>query len=215
MSLTENLFTTASFRSEFASIALPDASLSDTDIKVLIKYLERDKQALVVDKGVCVEYFHILATVLTLDPQVIKFVEGEALTGEVTEIDRGVVEMKSTIEKLNSQVDEIQRQIEECVLPGRYLFVRSKDLIASLFVLAQADDKDQAIHSFKAERTCDILSPLAQAARRAFIKATELARDHPIHTAEDRLGSYGYRRWSFFPSRLIPLHLTVHYFTRS
>jgi charged multivesicular body protein 7 len=47
LSFVDKLHNPTSFREEFGSTALPGVTLSDTDVKVLIKYLERDKGILV------------------------------------------------------------------------------------------------------------------------------------------------------------------------
>lgn len=47
--------------------------------------------------------------------QVIKFVDEDTETREVTEVDRGVLELKDGVSALHAQVAEIDRRIEECV----------------------------------------------------------------------------------------------------
>lgn len=48
----DDLFSFESFRKEFAGKVTTGSSLSEMDIKVLVKYLERDRNILVVDKEV-------------------------------------------------------------------------------------------------------------------------------------------------------------------
>jgi charged multivesicular body protein 7 len=45
----DKLYTFESFRNEFAGVALPGVVLSDLDMKVLLKHLERDTKIVVVD----------------------------------------------------------------------------------------------------------------------------------------------------------------------
>ena len=47
VNLADSLYNFESFKRAYASSALPDATLSDLDLKVLLRYLERDKQAIV------------------------------------------------------------------------------------------------------------------------------------------------------------------------
>ena len=57
--IAESLYDFDSFRKEFASIALEGVTLSDQDLRVVLKFLERDKDAVVSDKGVsysCIPY---------------------------------------------------------------------------------------------------------------------------------------------------------------
>lgn len=94
------LYNSASFRQQFGGIAVshPGASLSETDVRVLIKHLERDRGCVVTDK----------------QADVIKFVEeGSSEQETISNIDKGILEMSITVNKLQEQVDEIQRRIEE------------------------------------------------------------------------------------------------------
>jgi charged multivesicular body protein 7 len=94
------LYSFASFRQEFGQhvVAHPGASLSETDVRVLVKHLERDRGCVVVDK----------------QADIIKFVdEGSSDQETITSVDKGVLEMATTVTKLQEQVDEIQRRIEE------------------------------------------------------------------------------------------------------
>ena len=51
--LADRLYTVATFRKAFGSRLLPGVSLSETDIRVLLRYLERDRRVLVQDEDVC------------------------------------------------------------------------------------------------------------------------------------------------------------------
>jgi len=52
LDLADRLYTTSSFREEFAGVVFPDVVLSELDIKILIRYLERDQRLVVADKEV-------------------------------------------------------------------------------------------------------------------------------------------------------------------
>ncbi|KDQ60963.1 hypothetical protein JAAARDRAFT_125410 [Jaapia argillacea MUCL 33604] len=96
LSPADSLFNAESFRRTFASAALPDVTLSDADIKVLIKYLERDKKVVVADT------------------EVIKFIDADTAEEQiVTVVDHGILELKSGVEDLNSQVESLQVKIKE------------------------------------------------------------------------------------------------------
>ena len=80
LSLSDALRSVDTFRAEFASKALPGVTLTSSDVKVLIKYLERDRRAIVTSR------------------EVIKFVdeESEAEGARImTQVDHGVLEMKT------------------------------------------------------------------------------------------------------------------------
>jgi charged multivesicular body protein 7 len=52
VSHADTLYTFDSFRTTFAS-ALPGVTLSDKDLRILIKFLERDRRAVITEKEVC------------------------------------------------------------------------------------------------------------------------------------------------------------------
>lgn len=52
MSPADTLYNFDSFRATFASSALPGVTLSDKDLCVLVKYLERDRRAVITEKEV-------------------------------------------------------------------------------------------------------------------------------------------------------------------
>ncbi|CAE6455999.1 unnamed protein product [Rhizoctonia solani] len=94
------LYTFTSFRQTFGELAAQHSkvTLSETDVRVLVKHLERDRNCVVVDRQV----------------DVIKFVEeGSSEREGVTNVDKGILEMSVTLTKLQEQVDEIQKRIEE------------------------------------------------------------------------------------------------------
>ncbi|KAI0807317.1 Snf7-domain-containing protein [Fomes fomentarius] len=94
--VADTLYNVESFRAEFAGCAFDDAVLSALDVKVVLKYLERDKGMVVVHR------------------EVIKFVdEGTAQTSEVTTVDTGILALKTSVEKLHAQVDSLQHRIDQ------------------------------------------------------------------------------------------------------
>ncbi|KAL4067921.1 Snf7-domain-containing protein [Scleroderma citrinum] len=94
MSLADSLHTEESFRNEFGSKVLPGVTLSETDTKVLLKYLERDRRILVRDQ------------------QVIKFIAA-GREEQVTTVDYGILELKTAVNNLQAQVDRVQNKIDE------------------------------------------------------------------------------------------------------
>ncbi|KAH0827029.1 NADP-dependent oxidoreductase domain-containing protein [Lanmaoa asiatica] len=92
--LADRLYTVASFRKAFGSKVLPGVSLSETDTRVLLRYLERDRRVLVQDKDV------------------VKFVTDDH-DREVTAIDKGILELKTAAANLQDQVDRLHGKVEE------------------------------------------------------------------------------------------------------
>ncbi|KAI0726646.1 Snf7-domain-containing protein [Fomitopsis betulina] len=96
LSLADALYNMESFREEFAAHALDNVVLSKLDIRVLVRYLERDRKAVVTQGGV------------------IKFLEPNSTEPpEITAVDTGVLELKTAVEKLEAQVDSIHTKIRQ------------------------------------------------------------------------------------------------------
>ncbi|KAF7294787.1 hypothetical protein MIND_01016400 [Mycena indigotica] len=71
-------------------------ALSDTEVKILLKFLQRDRGAVVVDGDV------------------IKFVDTKTSLREITAIDRGMLELKEAVDHLKAKVASIQQEIDKC-----------------------------------------------------------------------------------------------------
>ncbi|KAF9527003.1 Snf7-domain-containing protein [Crepidotus variabilis] len=97
-SKTDALFTKESFRDAFGAAAGGDDVLREADATVLVKYLERDRGVVVVDK------------------EIIKFVESAASAEErtITAVDRGILELKTAIRNLDAQIESLQSKVDEC-----------------------------------------------------------------------------------------------------
>ncbi|KAF5389917.1 hypothetical protein D9757_003686 [Collybiopsis confluens] len=93
----DSLYSFDSFRKEFAECIMhprEDESplMSEIDMKVILRYLERDKGAVVVED------------------EIVKFSEDGQ--HEITAVDRGILELKSAVENLQAQIEGIQRKID-------------------------------------------------------------------------------------------------------
>jgi charged multivesicular body protein 7 len=55
-SLADSLYDFDGFKKEFGTCAFEGLELSNLDVKVLVKFLERDRQAIVVQRGVRIHY---------------------------------------------------------------------------------------------------------------------------------------------------------------
>ncbi len=118
VSLSEELYNFDGFKREFAGDALDGVVLSELDVKVLLKYLERDKKAIVVQDEVCIVcvclslLLQFYADCAVCPFQVIKFVQPNQ-SREITAVDIGVLELKIALEDLEASVSKIQQQIDE------------------------------------------------------------------------------------------------------
>ena len=107
LNLSESLYTPESFKKQVRTLL--DLPLTDADVQVLIRYLARDRRVLVAETQVGVSFsdLHIVLTSI----QALKFVDTDSPQQEITSVDRGVLEMKSTIEKLDAQVEDLANKI--------------------------------------------------------------------------------------------------------
>ncbi|KAF9520485.1 hypothetical protein BS47DRAFT_1387120 [Hydnum rufescens UP504] len=170
LSLSESTHNLSSFRTKFAPIILPRApeSLTDLDIQVLLRYLERDKGALVSEK------------------EVIKFAEPNSVLTEITDVDRGVAEMKLTRLHLQEQVDEIQRKIEDRVTKIKDLILSKRQEMAKSYLRSKKLLEELLVNRLKSLETIQtILLKLDTAA--GDIEASHLILFSPPHSGLDNL----------------------------
>ena len=111
VSLADTLYSFDSFRSTFSASALPGVTLSDKDLRALVRFLERDRRVVITEKEV--RHSGSLSEPHTYFSQVIKFiVPANSSTQEVTAIDRGILELKTAISDLSTQIDHITEKID-------------------------------------------------------------------------------------------------------
>lgn len=94
LSLADSLYSFDGFKRQFSRVALDGVTLSDLDLRVLLRFLERDKHA-IVRQG-----------------DVIKFVQG-ATSAEITAIDVGVLELKTAVGNLDAAIERLHVQIDD------------------------------------------------------------------------------------------------------
>lgn len=93
---SDKLYTFEGFRKVFGSVLAMGPTLTEEDTKILLKFLERDRKAIV------------------FDTKVIKFIVDEISTPhEINPVDRGILELKSAVENLQAQVNGLQHNIDE------------------------------------------------------------------------------------------------------
>lgn len=114
LSLADSLYSFDGFKRQFSRVALDGVTLSDLDLKVLLRFLERDKHAIVRQGDVSICYLS-RGRALISATQVIKFVQG-ATSAEITAIDVGVLELKTAVGNLEAAIERLHVQIDECVL---------------------------------------------------------------------------------------------------
>ncbi|KIP08752.1 hypothetical protein PHLGIDRAFT_29423 [Phlebiopsis gigantea 11061_1 CR5-6] len=123
VSLAESLYNFDSFKAAYAERLLPGTVLSDLDLKVLLRYLERDKQ-MIVRQG-----------------EVIKFVEGVS-DAKISAVDRGVLELKTAVENMESTINHIHERIDSHneKISGALRQKRKEDALSHLRARKQYDD---------------------------------------------------------------------------
>ncbi|CAK5281800.1 unnamed protein product [Mycena citricolor] len=88
------LYSFESFKATFSDVLGDDAPLGDEDVKIVLKFLQRDRKCIVIDE------------------QVIKFV-GTGSPSEITAVDRGILELMEAVQHLQAQVDQLQGSIDQ------------------------------------------------------------------------------------------------------
>ncbi|EJU05330.1 hypothetical protein DACRYDRAFT_46449 [Dacryopinax primogenitus] len=116
LSIVDRLHNAASFLKEYREVAFPGVVLSETDVKALLKYLERDRKAIVMEK------------------EVIKFIDEDSAEETITEVDRGVLEMKIAIERIESQMDDIERRMSECLVKAKQALAKKQQQMAKSYL---------------------------------------------------------------------------------
>ncbi|KAG6860404.1 hypothetical protein C0995_011523 [Termitomyces sp. Mi166 len=92
----DRIYSMVTFRHEFGSVLGVDVVLSDGDAMILLKFLERERSALVFDK------------------EIVKFLSDDLSDRpEINAVDRGIIELRSAVQNLHAQVDGLQRKMDE------------------------------------------------------------------------------------------------------
>ncbi|CAG8618532.1 2644_t:CDS:2 [Funneliformis mosseae] len=101
--ITDNLYTLTSFKAEYAALAVPGVVLSDTDLTMLVSYLEFEQRMLIT------EAWH--GNEEKEDEIIIKMrskKEKYLSKLEFTKSDRGIICIKETSKKLRKQVEDVE-----------------------------------------------------------------------------------------------------------
>ncbi|KAJ7650488.1 hypothetical protein FB45DRAFT_731124 [Roridomyces roridus] len=93
--LTDVLYSVDELKHRYSSVLGATDLLLDGDAEILLKFLQRERSAIVMDQDV------------------IKFTHLHTGTSKITDVDRGVVELKKNVHHLQAQVFELQRTIDE------------------------------------------------------------------------------------------------------
>ncbi|KAG5635861.1 hypothetical protein H0H81_009844 [Sphagnurus paluster] len=93
----ERLYSLDGFRQEFGTVLGVDGAMSEGDAAVLLKFLERDKGAVIFNKDV------------------VKFiVDDPSAPREINAADRGILELRGAVANLHAQVEGLQTKMDEC-----------------------------------------------------------------------------------------------------
>ncbi|KAG7453124.1 uncharacterized protein BT62DRAFT_880377 [Guyanagaster necrorhizus] len=120
------LYSIEGFRKDFAACIGETCIMSETDANVLIKFLERDKN------------------IITVDKQVIKFIDKDAPpeTWRITAVDQGVLELKSAIAKLHDQIVGLQKKIDLSTQKAAEALKQKRQLIALSYIRSRKQLQD-------------------------------------------------------------------------
>ncbi|EJD02423.1 Snf7-domain-containing protein [Fomitiporia mediterranea MF3/22] len=95
----DSLYSFESFRrlSSSADIALENSTLSETDVKVLLRFLDRDRKIIVTD-GKAIK---VVDSIDSKTPRII------------SSIDKGILELKTAVENMELQIEALNKRITE------------------------------------------------------------------------------------------------------
>ncbi|KAL5532598.1 hypothetical protein ACEPAF_4372 [Sanghuangporus sanghuang] len=99
LSPADSLYSFQAFRRRFGQMGavLEGIALSEFDLRVLVRFLERDRKIIVTDE-------EVIKVVDSSNPEVPKV---------ITSLDRGILELKTAVENLEQQVELLNRRITE------------------------------------------------------------------------------------------------------
>ncbi|KAH8923932.1 hypothetical protein BT69DRAFT_1333411 [Atractiella rhizophila] len=118
LNVTERLFTREEWKKKFGIV--DGKELSQRDLEVLMKYLQRDQRVLVMDRGVV----KILSS-LTL-PSTSRATEG------ISTEERGILELKQSSNNLTQQISDIESRIsQQTAKIEKYLKAKQKSMALS------------------------------------------------------------------------------------
>ncbi|KAJ7632803.1 Snf7-domain-containing protein [Roridomyces roridus] len=89
------LYSLESFKLEFSSALSGFDALPDREARLLLRFLERDRRAVIVQQDI------------------IKFIDPRSTVREITAVDRSILELKEAVRHLRAQVSDLQRSIDE------------------------------------------------------------------------------------------------------
>ncbi|KAJ7650518.1 hypothetical protein FB45DRAFT_732022 [Roridomyces roridus] len=93
--LTSVLYSVDELKDQIYSVLGAADGLLDDDADILLKFLQRNRSAIV------------------MDGEVVKFTNLDAGIGKITVVDRGVLELKTSVRHLRAQVFQLQRTMDE------------------------------------------------------------------------------------------------------
>ncbi|KAH9454364.1 hypothetical protein KEM48_003617 [Puccinia striiformis f. sp. tritici PST-130] len=126
----ECLYTYSQFTDQLTRDLFPSSKsnlkLSETDTTILLKHLERDRKILVSEKNV-IKF--VLPTSIESDRDGTKY--SRVGPPQITDVDRGVLLVKQTIQQLNQQIQTISTQIDQRTQEAKKYIQKSQPEIAA------------------------------------------------------------------------------------
>ncbi|KAF7778602.1 hypothetical protein Agabi119p4_2947 [Agaricus bisporus var. burnettii] len=123
----DTLYTFEGFRRSFGPIfGESNHLLNDMDARVLVKYLERERKAMI------------------LDDQVVKFFDSSVALEDrvITTVDRGILELKSAILNLQHQIDAVQTKMDDYAKKAADALQQKRKILALGFLRSRKQLED-------------------------------------------------------------------------
>lgn len=161
--MTSRLYRRADFYTQYADRALPGQRLTQADMDIVIKFLERDRR------------------ILSTRQEVIKLhaspLQGKEQQG-VSDMDVNVLDIKSTESALLDQIADLEKRIAECVV-----FV--DDSTALIWWVVQPTTDCRHVCAQKSEGLGIVAPTEQESATRRPLEAHCSSGEHPICLDED------------------------------
>ncbi|KAJ7219458.1 Snf7-domain-containing protein [Mycena pura] len=124
---SDALYSFDAFKKTFSDVFSGGAdTLSDVDATILLRFLQRDRRAVIVDK------------------EVIKFVDPRSASALrcITAVDRSILELKEAVHHLHVQVAKIQQKIDQCTQKATAALQQSHKPLALTYLRSRKQLED-------------------------------------------------------------------------
>ncbi|KAL1757172.1 Snf7-domain-containing protein [Schizophyllum commune] len=118
---SDGLYSVLGFRRRFGEVVGGEGQLiGERDAEIILKFMQRDKGVLVAD----------------VKQDVVKFTDPSTSPAEraITAVDKGVMQLRTAIESLNSQISALQARMDECTFKAKDALRKGQKTVATTYL---------------------------------------------------------------------------------